>query len=91
VSAAVEIVAYGPERRATVQRFAEQTWRRPRSEAFYRWRYDEAPAFQAFLALRGGECLAMQTAFRRPYRVGEREVHILEPFDPESAGPPGGG
>jgi hypothetical protein len=38
VSAAVEIVAYGPERRATVQRFAEQTWRRPRSEAFYRWR-----------------------------------------------------
>jgi hypothetical protein len=78
---AVEIVSFAPEHRAAVQRFAERTWQRPRSAAFQRWRYDEAPDTRTFLALRDGECLAMCSAFLRPYRLGDEIVPFLETFD----------
>jgi hypothetical protein len=76
-----EIVPFAPEQLGAVAHFAEQVWQRPRSAGFLRWRYLEHPHHHAYLALRGGECLAMVTAFRRPYRVGERSLHFSDAFD----------
>jgi hypothetical protein len=76
-----EIVAFGPEHLDAVARFSAQVWQRPRSEAYLRWRYLEHPRHHAYLALRGGECLAMVSAFRRPYRVGGREITVSDSFD----------
>jgi hypothetical protein len=79
---ALEIVPLAREHLAAVRRFAEKVWQRPRSDAYYRWRYEEPSAFQlGYLALRDGECLAMECAFRRPYRTGERTLDVLEVFD----------
>jgi hypothetical protein len=77
----VRIVPYAPEHFESMRRFAERTWQRPRSDAFYRWRYHEAPDTRAFLALRDDECLATCFAFRRPYRLGDEIVPFLETFD----------
>jgi hypothetical protein len=77
----VRIVPYAPEHFEPMRRFAERTWQRPRSDAFYRWRYHEAPDTRAFLALRDDECLATCFAFRRPYRLGDEIVPFLETFD----------
>ena len=77
----VRIVPYAPEHFVSMRRFAERTWQRPRSDAFYRWRYLEAPDTRAFLALRDDECLATCFAFRRPYRLGDEIVPFLETFD----------
>jgi len=76
-----EIVAFGSEHLGVVARFSEQVWQRPRSDAFLRWRYLEHPHHHAYLALRGGECLCMVSAFRRPYRVGERSIVVSDSFD----------
>jgi len=76
-----EIVRLAPEHEPALLRFAERVWTRPRSADFVRWRYHEPPFHTAFLALRDGECLAMESAFRRPYRVGGRIVDFLEVFD----------
>ncbi len=77
---ATEIVALTREHMPALRRFAEKVWHRPRSDAFYRWRYED-PAFHvAYLALRDGEC-AMECAIRRPYRVGDEVVDFLEVFD----------
>ncbi len=76
-----EIVRYTPEHFEVMRRFAEQTWTRPRTRAFYRWRYEDAPEMRAFLALHDGECLAMGCAFPRRYRIGDEIVTILETFD----------
>ena len=80
MSSPIQIVPLA-EHRAAVRRFSTETWQRPRTEAFYRWRYDEAPDLVGFLALRDGECLAMECAFRRPYRLGDDIAFILETFD----------
>ena len=76
-----EIVAFRPEHLDVVARFSERVWPRPRSRAFLRWRYLEHPDHHAYLALRGDECLAMVSAFRRAYRVGERSVRVSDSFD----------
>jgi hypothetical protein len=81
VSSPIEIVPLAREHRAAVARFVAQTWRRPDTEAFQRWRYDEPPGLVGYLALRDGECLAMECAFLRPYRIEGEEVRILETFD----------
>jgi hypothetical protein len=78
---ATEIVALTPERLPALLRFAERVWTRPRSRGFERWRYEEPPFHGAFLALRDGECLAAESAFRHPYRVGDEIVDFLEVFD----------
>lgn len=78
---ATEIVPFAREHLPLVQRFAERTWQRPRSAAFYRWRYEDVPGCRAFLALHDGECLAMCCAFERPYRLGDEIVPFLETFD----------
>jgi hypothetical protein len=76
-----EIVAFAPELLPAVRRFAEKTWERPRTEVFYRWRYLDPPFLRGFLAMRDGECLAMEFAICRPWRVGDEEVDLLEVFD----------
>jgi hypothetical protein len=78
---AIEIVPYAPEHLPLVRRFAEATWPRPRSEAHYRWRYEEARDTRAFLALEDGECMAMVRACRRLYRIGATIEPFLETFD----------
>ena len=78
---ATEIVPFAPEHRDALRRFAECTFPRPRGEAFFRWRYEEGSFHRAWLALRDGECLAMESAIRRPYRIGADVVFVLEVFD----------
>jgi hypothetical protein len=78
---ALEIVPLGREHMGALRRFAERVWKRPRSDAYYRWRYEEPEFHRAFLALREGECLAMECAIRRPWRMGERVQDVLEVFD----------
>ena len=53
--------------------WSPHTWKRPDTRAFLHWRYAECPTLFGYLALRDGECAAMVTGFRRPYRFG-REV-----------------
>src|SRR3989449_1750090 len=64
-----------------VIRFSENTWARPQTEAFYRWRYLECPSQIGLLALDDGECLAMVWAFVQSYQVGPRRLNGLETFD----------
>lgn len=77
----IEIVPLTPELRPALRRFAERVWTRPRTPAFFRWRYEDPDFHLAFLALRDGEVLAMESAFRRPWRVGDEVVDFLEVFD----------
>jgi hypothetical protein len=76
-----EIVAFRPEHLDAVARFSAQVWQRPQSRAYLRWRYLDHPDHHAYLALRGEECLAMLSAFRRPYRIGERTLRVSDSFD----------
>jgi hypothetical protein len=76
-----EIVPFAAEHLDRVARFSEQVWRRPRSDAYLRWRYLAHPHHHAYLALHDGQCVAMLSAFRRPYRVGERLVTVSDSFD----------
>lgn len=55
----------------------EAAWRRPASEAYYRWRYLEAPALGTLLAMDGERCVATISWFERAYSG----VTCLEPFD----------
>jgi hypothetical protein len=76
-----EILPLTPDLQPALLRFAERVWKRPRSLDFTRWRYEEPSFHRAFLAMRDGECLAMESAFRHPYRVGDEIVEFLEVFD----------
>jgi len=78
---ATEIVELRPDLLPALRRFAERVWTRPRSDAFYRWRYEELPLHRAWLAVRDGEVLAMECAFERPYRIGDAVEPVLEVFD----------
>ena len=78
---ATEIVPLSPALMGSLRRFAERVWTRPRSDAYYRWRYESLPMHKAWVAVRDGEILAMEAALARPYRVGDEVVEILEVFD----------
>lgn len=66
----------------TICRFSEATWQRPRSAAYYRWRYEDSrPFHHVWLALQDGECLAMEAAIQRPWQMGPETVEALEVFD----------
>jgi hypothetical protein len=80
-SSRAEIVEFRPEHLDVLARFSAQVWKRPRSAGYLRWRYLEHPHHHAVLALRGGECVAMVSVFRRPYRVGGRTVVVSDSFD----------
>jgi hypothetical protein len=78
---ATEIVRLDASRMPALRRFAERVWTRPRSDAYYRWRYETLPLHHAWLAMRDGEVLAMECAIARPYRFGDESVDVLEVFD----------
>jgi hypothetical protein len=79
---ATEILPFSPGLLPAVQDFCERYWSRPRTEAYYDWRYLRAQPFsRMFLALRDGECLGMLYALRKPYRIGGSVTTCLEIFD----------
>jgi len=60
---------------------AEHAWRRATSEAYYRWRYFEAPGLTTLLAMDGERCIGTISYFERTYRAGESTLACIEPFD----------
>lgn len=78
---ALEIVRFAPEHLEAVRAFGERAWERPSDERFARWRWLECHAHVAWLALRGPQCIAVLSAMRRRYRLGERRLEVLETFD----------
>lgn len=64
-----------------LQRFSEIVWHRPRSAAYYRWRYLDVPGVTMLLALRDEECIATISAFHRKYHVGGTVVEAMETCD----------
>jgi hypothetical protein len=78
---AVEIVELTAERMPALRRFAERVWTRPRSDAYYQWRYQQLPLHRTWLVQRDGEVLAMECALQRPYRIAGEVVEFLEVFD----------
>lgn len=78
---AVQILPFSHELMPPLRRFVERVFARPRTDAFYHWRYETLPLHRAWLAMRDGEVLAMECAIDRPYRVGSDVVRILEVFD----------
>ncbi len=80
--AAPQIVPFTPELLPLVRDFSERYWTRPRSDAYYEWRYLRSQPFsRMFLAVLGGQCLGLLSALRKPYRIGGRAVDCLEVFD----------
>lgn len=63
------------------RQFVEQVWKRPKSDAYYRWRYFEAPRLSTLVAMHGERCVAAICAFERQYHSGQARVACLEPFD----------
>jgi len=79
---AARIVPFGPELLPAVRGFCERYWSRPRSAAYYEWRYLRPQPFgRMFLAAHEGECLGMLYALLKRYRVGGQPTACLEVFD----------
>jgi hypothetical protein len=78
---ALRIVPFEPAHLPIVRRFSERTWSRPKTDAYYRWRYLECPSLLGYLALDGDECVASLWAFLSPYRIAGRDVTCLETHD----------
>lgn len=77
----VQIVAFESAHLPLVARFSEKVWQRPRTPAFVRWRYLEAPRHKTLLALAGQECVAILSVFSRAYREGEASTLCRETAD----------
>src|SRR5438552_2499636 len=77
----MRIVPFSAENVSAVQRFSEKTWRRPRGDRYYRWRYRENPDLRGFLAIENDECLAAIFGFSRFYSIAGRRKACLETFD----------
>jgi hypothetical protein len=76
------IVPFAPDLLPAVRRFSERYWSRPRSDAYYDWRYLRSQPFsRMFLALQDDECLGLLSALLKQYRVGGRPTACLEVFD----------
>jgi hypothetical protein len=76
------IVPFAPDLLPSVRGFCERYWSRPRTEAYYDWRYLRSQPFgRMFLALQGEDCLGMLFALRKQYRLGGRPTACLEVFD----------
>jgi len=78
---AVSVAPLDESNLPALRRFSEAVWERPRSEAYYHWRYRSAPFYKAWLALSEGECLATESALQRPWRMGSETVDVMEVFD----------
>jgi hypothetical protein len=81
VTTAIRIEEYSPANAEAVRRFAEKAWDRPRSDAYYRWRYLDCPALRGVIAMRADECVATVFALMRSYRMATRQIECLESFD----------
>lgn len=66
---------------AAFRRFSEEVWDRPRSDAYYRWRYFDAPNLITLIATRGDRCVGSLSAFSRIYYNGDETLECLEAFD----------
>jgi hypothetical protein len=65
-----------------VAAFSEQYWSRPRTEAFYRWRYVESQALSTlYVALTDSACLGMVSALRKTYIIAGQPTPCVEIFD----------
>lgn len=79
---ATEIVRLTPELLPALRSFTEEVWERPRSDAYFAWRYqDSSPFHDVWLAMREGRCLAIEAVIRRPWRIDDELVEIGEVFD----------
>lgn len=78
----IAVVPFTPAHLPLVARFSERYWTRPRTEAFYRWRYlNSQPFSRMVVAIGGGECVGMVSALRKDYLIGGHPVPCLEVFD----------
>lgn len=75
------LVPFNADHLPAVREFSKRLWERPLTSDFFRWRYLECPGQIGLVALRAGDCAATLWAVAREYRVGERRVTLLEPFD----------
>lgn len=76
------IVPFEPGLLAPLRAFSEGYWLRPRTDAYYAWRYLEPQPFsRMFLALRGEECVGTLFALRKTWRLRGELVPCLEVFD----------
>jgi hypothetical protein len=76
------IVPFAPDLLPAVSAFSERYWSRPRSEAYYEWRYLRSQPFsRMFVALQDDDCLGMLFALRKQYRIGGKPTACLEVFD----------
>ena len=76
------IVPFTPDLLPAVRGFSERYWSRPRTEAYYDWRYLRSqPCSRMFLALQDDDCLGMLFALRKQFRIGGKPTTCLEVFD----------
>jgi hypothetical protein len=76
------IVPFAPELLPAVRGFSERYWSRPRTDAYYHWRYLQPQPFsRMLLAVQDDDCLGMLFALRKPYRLGGKPTACLEVFD----------
>jgi hypothetical protein len=78
----INIVPFAPEGLPLVRGFAARYWSRPRTDAYYSWRYLESQPFsRMFLAVQEEECLGMVYALRKAYIINGQRTPCLEVFD----------
>jgi len=65
----------------SLKRFSEEVWQRPTSDAYYTWRYLDAPGHTTLLATQGERCVGTVSAFCRKYQTEAGIVDGLEAFD----------
>lgn len=76
------VVPFEPGLLGPLRAFSESYWSRPRTDAYYEWRYLEPlPFSRMFMAMRGEECVGTLCALRKTWRVRGELVPCLEVFD----------
>jgi hypothetical protein len=76
------VVPFTPEVLPALRAFSERYWKRPRTDAYYEWRYlAPRPFSRMFVALRGEECVGTLFALRKTWRLRGQPVPCLEVFD----------
>lgn len=80
--AQLTVVPFEPALLPAVRAFSERYWKRPRSDAYYEWRYLAPRPFSRMLvALRGEACVGTLFALRKTWRLRGEKVPALEVFD----------
>lgn len=77
-----KVEAFSEAHLPLVAAFSERYWTRPRTEAFYAWRYLKSQPFsRLFLAVTDTECLGMVYGLRKSFLVNGVRTPCLEIFD----------